>query len=105
MIDQKIIDFISFIALTSVMVERITEVLKTKIIQFIKPDDNKLTIQLLTILVGTGLIALNFDTFVYPTFLNQWIAAVFVVAGSSAGSSMWNDILSAIQNKKLTTIK
>ena len=101
--DQKIIEFISFIALTSVMVERITELFKPKILNLIKPTDNKLTIILLTVLISTGLVTLNFDTFIYPIYLNHWVAFIFVVAGSSSGSSMWNNILSAIENKKLTT--
>ena len=103
MIDQKILDFIGFMALNAVMVERITEVLKPKIISWVKPNDNLLTIQLITLLVSTGLTSLDFDTLVYPNFMNHWVAFIFTIAGSSSGSSMWNDILSALQNKKLTT--
>jgi hypothetical protein len=84
------------------MVERITEVFKAKVLKIVKPDDTKLTIQLLTVLISTGLVSLNFDTLVFPLFLNKWVALIFAIAGASSGSSMWNDILSAIQNKKLT---
>ena len=105
--DQKIVEFISFIALNSIMVERSVEMVKGMLpikenaVLFIKPDKKVLTIQLFTVLMSSIIVWLNSDVMMYPIYLNKYVAYLFAVLGASSGSSMWNDALSFISLKTI----
>lgn len=109
--DSKVLDFIGFIAMNAVIVERAVEMIKKMLpvnenaLIYIREKHMCFTIQLLTVLMSTLIVWLNMDTIVYPLFLNKNVAFLFAILGASSGSSMWNDALSLIPKPTVTTVK
>ena len=102
---EKIIEFVSYLALISISAERFTDIIKRAFLE--KRNVNGSVYQFLTFMFGVGL-ALH-DPIQFKLFnFNEYVTAILIGLATSGGSSVWHDMLETLNNfsketKKLKT--
>lgn len=86
---------ITYLALTSVAAERLTDIFKRAWLEKLKV--NGVTYQVLSCLFGATL-AFYTPPESLPIHLNEYLRAVIVGLAVSGGSSVWNDLLGALSD-------
>lgn len=92
---EHIIQFVSYLAITSVAAERLTDILKR--IHLEKIEVPGVAYQIISAITG-GLICYASPPEFAFLKLNEYVMAVVVGLATSGGSSVWHDVLSALSS-------